>query len=117
MWRWVDFSLLTRYFFAIFYDYSPGGAKAKEQTEDKAASALLTNRTSFFGKPDTILPGEDSRFIGSGFSRFRNEQNINLQTVIPGSHQILGPAERGHRYFKELTLQIKDKNRINKRDP
>ena len=39
----------------------------------------------------------------------RNERNNTLQAAIPGSLQSLGATERRRCYFKDITLQIKDK--------
>ena len=38
----------------------------------------------------------------------RDEEGADLQKVILGIHRILGHVGRRHRYFKDITLQIKD---------
>ena len=55
--------------------------------------------------------------MGSEFPRICNGQNSNIQTVIPGRHQISGATERGRMYFKDITLQITDNEMISKSDP
>ena len=65
------------------------GEKQKGWTEEKAARQPLETCVSFFfGTPDIHLEGADSRFIGSEFSRIRNEQNAPLQAVIAGHPEI-----------------------------
>ena len=55
----------------VFLRYSSitfiGTKKKATQAAARVANAALTNRISFYGTPDIILTGKDSRVTGSGF--------------------------------------------------
>ena len=77
------------------------GTKKEERTAEMVRESAISNRMAVFGTPGITAVGKDSRFTG-GLSRFPNARNIVLQSVIPGSRQSLGAAERRHGLFRTI---------------
>ena len=93
-----------------------GTKKKKEQTSDKVVHDVLAYWVSFFGTPCIILPGGDSRFIGSHSHNFATG-DITLQTFIHGHHQSLGATEWRHMYFRDISAQIKGRPKKIQNEP
>ena len=67
-----------------------------------AKGSAISEWIAFFGAPEIMMVGKDSRVIGEFSQEFSTTPNIISQSVITGHHQSLGAAERRHRLFRTI---------------
>ena len=91
-----------RYFSAFFGHHL--GAK-KRRADAEMVKKYNGWSGCFFGTPEIMMAGEDSRYIGV-LQDFRTLRNIISPTVIPGHHQSLGASERHRRLYRTITDHV-----------
>ena len=71
-----------------------------------ARETAISHWVAVFAAPDILAVDKDMRFIGGNCHDFCAPRNIDLQTVIPGHHQILVVTERRHGHFRMIIDRI-----------
>ena len=90
-----------------------GNKNSGGKTADRVANVILSNCVCFFGAPDISIADKEHRFTGTEVLQFCRDSNIALQTAMPVYRRSLGDTERRHRYFRDISTQVKDRRKHN----